>query len=147
MNKSVICIINCVWWFASIMDIIINLAEYILTGNIKEVFEAATSSVLAVNDGKEVLWDTDALEDLDILDFDDTPNICCDTDDEDPFSDEDIEYAQYVEEFEDVDFYSEMTYIRDLEYRFMKTLRWKIIMNKYIKQAQCVCYYARKLSI
>ena len=114
---------NCVWWFASIMDIIINLAEYILTGNIKEVFEAATSSVLAVNDGNEVLWDTDALEDLDILDFDDTQNISCDTDDEAPFSDEAIEYAQYVEEFEDVDFYSEMTYIRDLEYRFMKTLR------------------------
>ena len=123
MNKSVICIINCVWWFASIMDIIINLAEYILTGNIKEVFEAATSCVLAVNDGNEVLWDTDGHEDLDILDFDDTPHICCDTDDEAPFSAEEIEYAQYVEEFEDVDFYSEMTYIKDLEYRFMKTLR------------------------
>ena len=105
------------------MDIIINLAEYILTGNIKEVFEAATSSVLPVNDGDEVLWDTDGLEDLDILDFEDATHICCDTEDEDPFSDEELEYAQYVEEFEDVDFYAEMTYIRDLEYRFMKTLR------------------------
>ena len=105
------------------MDIIINLAEYILTGNIKEVFEAATSSILPVNDGDEVLWDTDGLEDLDILDFEDATHICCDTEDEDPFSDEELEYAQYVEEFEDVDFYTEMTYIRDLEYRFMKTLR------------------------
>ena len=114
----------------SIMDIVINMAEYILTGNIKEVIDSVTTAVVPVNDvetGCEILSYKYCLEDMDleITEFDDSESMF-DTEEEDPFSEEDIEFAQYVEEFEDIDFYAEMTYVKDLEYRFMKTLGWFI---------------------
>ena len=100
------------------MDIVYS---YILTGNIKEFIESVTTAVVPVDEFETGL---DCLEDMDLemTEFDESEFMFDTEEEEDPFSDEDIEFAQYVEEFEDIDFYAEMTYVKDLEYRFMKTL-------------------------
>ena len=131
MKKSLFCIMKRVRWFINIMDIVINMAEYILTGNIKEFIESVTTTVVPVNDvktGCEILSYKYCLEDMDleITKFDESESMFVTEEEEDPFSDEDIVFAQYVEEFEDIDFYAEMTFVKDLEYRFMKTLGWCI---------------------